>query len=233
MKLFKHLKSEWFRYGFETLAVVVGILAAFALENWRDIKKQENQNQAYKQVLAADLAQDTLQLYNTLNLLFEDTAQFNDFKRRMSSDEVTLDTLVQIARYEFNPWMYASVTFNTNTYLSLKSSGNLDMFDPWLQKELLELNELQQVYYSSTVLDIRSYLDQLNFYNQKFPFNDPGHIDPDSKLSDVIWSGARFRDLGIDLNSVVALKLGVDQEAISLLLIIQEKTIGILKRLAE
>jgi hypothetical protein len=129
--------------------------------------------------------------------------------------------------------MYASVTFNTNTYSSLKSSGNLDMFDPWLQKELLELNELQQVYYSSTVLDIRSYLDQLNFYNQKFPFNDPGHIDPDSKLSDVIWSGARFRDLGIDLNSIVALKLVVDQEAISLLLIIQEKTIGILKRLAE
>ena len=122
MKLFKHLKSEWFRYGFEALAVVVGILAAFALENWRDIKKQENQNQANKQVLAADLAQDTLQLYNTLNLLFEDTAQFNDFKRRMSSDEVTLDTLVQIARYEFNPWMYASVTFNTNTYSSLKSS---------------------------------------------------------------------------------------------------------------
>ena len=31
MKIFKHLRSEWFRYGFETLAVVVGILAAFAL----------------------------------------------------------------------------------------------------------------------------------------------------------------------------------------------------------
>jgi hypothetical protein len=43
MKIFKHLKSEWIRYGFETLAVVVGILAAFALENWRDIKKQESQ----------------------------------------------------------------------------------------------------------------------------------------------------------------------------------------------
>jgi hypothetical protein len=31
MKIFKHLRSEWFRYGFETLAVVIGILAAFAL----------------------------------------------------------------------------------------------------------------------------------------------------------------------------------------------------------
>ena len=46
MRIFKHLKSDWFRYGFETLAVVVGILAAFALENWRDnlrVKKEEQE----------------------------------------------------------------------------------------------------------------------------------------------------------------------------------------------
>lgn len=36
MKIIEHLKSDWFRYGFETQAVIVGILSAFALENWRD-----------------------------------------------------------------------------------------------------------------------------------------------------------------------------------------------------
>ena len=43
MKILEHIKSDWFRYGFETLAVIVGILSAFALENWRDdqMKKQE------------------------------------------------------------------------------------------------------------------------------------------------------------------------------------------------
>lgn len=46
MKIIKHLRSDWFRYGFETLAVIVGILAAFALENWRDsreVKKEEHE----------------------------------------------------------------------------------------------------------------------------------------------------------------------------------------------
>jgi hypothetical protein len=46
MKVFKHLRSDWFRYGFETLAVIVGILIAFALENWQDtlqIKKEEHE----------------------------------------------------------------------------------------------------------------------------------------------------------------------------------------------
>jgi len=41
MKIFKHLRSEWFRYGFETLAVVVGILIAFALDNWNDLRQQQ------------------------------------------------------------------------------------------------------------------------------------------------------------------------------------------------
>jgi len=46
MRVFKHLKTDWFRYGFETIAVVVGILSAFALENWRDsqqVRKEERE----------------------------------------------------------------------------------------------------------------------------------------------------------------------------------------------
>ena len=39
MKVFKHLRSDWFRYGFETLAIIVGILIAFALESWGDAQK--------------------------------------------------------------------------------------------------------------------------------------------------------------------------------------------------
>jgi hypothetical protein len=42
MRIINHLKSDWFRYGFETIAVVVGILVAFALDNWNEkrIEKQ-------------------------------------------------------------------------------------------------------------------------------------------------------------------------------------------------
>jgi len=42
MKIIKHLRSDWFRYGFETIAVVVGILVAFSLENWNE-KRLEKQ----------------------------------------------------------------------------------------------------------------------------------------------------------------------------------------------
>lgn len=45
MSVLKHLKTDWFRYGFETLAVVVGILIAFALEN------RNEERQAIKLIL--------------------------------------------------------------------------------------------------------------------------------------------------------------------------------------
>jgi len=41
MNIITHLKSNWIRYGFESAAVVVGILAAFALDNWNDERKLE------------------------------------------------------------------------------------------------------------------------------------------------------------------------------------------------
>jgi len=231
MRVLKHLKTGWFRYGFETIAVVVGILVAFALENWNDERREGKTALAYEQALAADLVLDTLQLDQTMNLLVIDTTQLWDFIRRMSSDEVKLETLIQIARHEFVPMIYANVAFNISTYTSLGSTGNLSLLDPWLQKNLLELNELQQEYSINIGLDVRSYVELLNFYTQKYPFNDQGHIDPDSKLSDVIWEGAQFRQLGIDLNSIVAYKLVIDQSSIDLLLELQEKNRAILKEL--
>jgi hypothetical protein len=43
-KLLKHLKENWIRHGFETFAILIGVLAAFSLSNWnegRNAKKQE------------------------------------------------------------------------------------------------------------------------------------------------------------------------------------------------
>ena len=59
MKILSHLRSEWFRYGFETLAVVVGILVAFALDNWNESRKQEFLEIQYLKGLKVDLANDT------------------------------------------------------------------------------------------------------------------------------------------------------------------------------
>ena len=45
MKVIQHLKSDWIHYGFESLAVVIGILAAFALDNWNENRHERTTEQ--------------------------------------------------------------------------------------------------------------------------------------------------------------------------------------------
>lgn len=60
MKIFKHLRSEWFRYGFETLAVLVGILAAFALENWGEQRQAKDQTNVFLTNISSNLSEKIL-----------------------------------------------------------------------------------------------------------------------------------------------------------------------------
>lgn len=67
MKIFTHLKSNWLRYGFESLAVVVGILAAFALESWGD--EQEIRDKEY--IILENLRTDLVQAKQQSSYLIE------------------------------------------------------------------------------------------------------------------------------------------------------------------
>ena len=42
-KILKHFKKNWYRYGLETLVVIVGVLIAFALNDWNEEKKARQQ----------------------------------------------------------------------------------------------------------------------------------------------------------------------------------------------
>ena len=70
----------------------------------------------------------------------------------------------------------------------------------------MELNSLKENYNLQTRADVGIYLDNTIQYTRKYPFSDVGHIDPDSKLADVIWEQATLVDLGRELNSLIGVK---------------------------
>ena len=108
MRIFKHLRSDWFRYGFETLAVIVGILVAFALENWREERQSKDQTGIFLQHIESNIAEDleelstlmihldlTIKRAETLITSFK-TASFDAYEASVNSGWLNVEILILI-----------------------------------------------------------------------------------------------------------------------------------------
>ena len=199
--------GSYLRYAIgEILLVVIGILIALQVNNWNEHRKQKIQEHRLIQSIISDLKMDTLMITQTLKILKEDTTQVFGFINRMSDSKVTLDTLVHIARFEFDPRLHVNATFNDNTFKSLLSTGSLNILDKWLQDGLLHINEMHDANISRTQLNSSAYVSQVTAFARKYPLSDYGNISPDSKLANAIWQKAEFEELGGSLNALISIR---------------------------
>jgi hypothetical protein len=241
VKIFRNIRQKlaaenkvmaYLRYAIgEILLVVIGILIALQVNNWNEHRKQNTQKNLIIQSLVTDLSMDTLMISKTLNTLWKDTTEVMGFVNRMSNSDVTLDTLIQIARFEFDPKIHVTVTFNDNTFRSLLSTGNINILDKWMQDEILQLNLMHDDNISRSDLNIQAYVNQVISYERMYPLSDYGNISPHSNLADAIWLKVKFEQLGTDLNALLAIRNITDIYAIGQLKNIQEKTKQILKKI--
>ena len=141
--MLNHLRSDWFRYGFETLAVVVGILVAFALDNWSEERKLEDITFEYIQNIKDDLVADTL----NLRLMFE---WGNRWEKRIAdyysyyhsgnwSVEQIADSCKRIG--------FAFITYipYNNTFYDLLSSGKSGLLPDHFRLRLYTLKKRQDL----------------------------------------------------------------------------------------
>ena len=57
-RIYQHLKENWVRHGFETLAVLVGVLTAFALNNWNSNRLESIKEKELLSNIIEDLEYD-------------------------------------------------------------------------------------------------------------------------------------------------------------------------------
>lgn len=177
MKLLKHLRTDWFKYGFETIAVVIGILAAFALDNWNEVRKQEILEIQYLNGLKADLTSDTV-YYSRRIAVSEQAIQANNnhirlmYQKQESVEEVK--NLISLAS-----WNSEQLTTQNSTYIDLTNSGSLGMISNPVLRDLiinyyreneranahiLEFNEVS----SRTLLQVNFVINNYNKFNLHF-----------------------------------------------------------------
>ena len=133
MRIFKHLRTDWFRYGFETLAVIVGILAAFALENWREERQSKDQTDIFLQHIESNIAEDLEELSTLMVHL--------DLTIKRAETLITSFKTATFDAYEASVnsgWMNVEKSFQVNRsgMDALINSGRLDLLSPNLAYDL-------------------------------------------------------------------------------------------------
>jgi hypothetical protein len=193
MKIIDHFKSDWFRYGFETIAVVVGILVAFALDNWNEDRKQEILEIQYLQGLKADLASDTA-YYNRRIGDSEGAIKDNSMHiQKMYETQLSLEEARDLLSHA--SWNSEHLTTQNSTYIDLTNSGSLSMISNQVLKEMvidyyreneiaathiMEFNEVS----SRSLVEIGNVIRN---YSKFMHFNDDLYGD-ESKFTEGEWA---------------------------------------------
>jgi len=152
MRIFKHLRSDWFRYGFETLAVIVGILIAFALESWGDVQKVKREEQEILIDLLNDLKDSKQQSISFIQsemqtkkhgiLALNHASQFDSLPHGFFSDSVFSNLI-------WNVEMKVPVI---NSYSDIKNTGNTSLIT----------NEIIRRHFTNLELSINNLTSQVD-----------------------------------------------------------------------
>ena len=177
----------------EILLVTIGILIALQVNNWNEERKQKLSVDAAIKSLIEDFRLDSLQLNNEIAGINKDLKILDGFRVRLSKPNSTVDTLKQIARYEYLPFFDPSHERNRNTIISLLSTGSINYFDEELKKKILKFNTEQLKEIKVMDENVSIFLDLQNSFGEGMGAqSDNGHPVIQSTtitgpLADLYW----------------------------------------------
>ena len=132
----KHLKDSWYKYLLEIAVVVLGILIAFSLENWRDsIDKQKTEINALKEISSG-----------LKRLSHEAFINLRDEKNALAACDYILHNfehnlgLTDSLKFALNTaWRYTYLEPDYGPYEFVKNYGASIIENDSLRKEVLQL----------------------------------------------------------------------------------------------
>lgn len=136
IKFFRHIRQQllsegktgkYLKYAIgEIILVVIGILIALSINNWNENRKTEIKIKNSLIALRIDLIQDTLLIIKRLPFINEQYILNESLRARVAKPTATVDTLVHVMRFEFNPNWVVQIPYNTNIYNNLIQTGLIE-----------------------------------------------------------------------------------------------------------
>ena len=105
--------GQYLKYAIgEILLVVIGILKALQINNWKEVKKTEVKIKNSLVALRNDLIQDTLLITERKPFIIEQYQLNESLRARVAKSDATVDTLIHVMRDEFNPNWSVQIIYN-------------------------------------------------------------------------------------------------------------------------
>jgi len=180
IKLFRNIRQKlaaenkfmaYSRYATgEIVLVVIGILIALQINNWKEEQKEKKELRKYTLSMIDDLASDTI----ILNGRIEKWSQLVDINQKVinhvNRSDINLDTLIAIVSTEFNPTLVDLPSYNTTTLKTLVSTGGIGLLSTKLREDILSHQQLQESNNRKSGTYINTYVSYVSLLNQYFPF---------------------------------------------------------------
>jgi len=126
----------------EIVLVVIGILIALQINTWNEGRKEKNKAKVYTDKLINDIAQDTVNINELIEIGNKRTADieayFTYFSKGGQSIDVYIDKSYEVRStfFRFHPINY--------TFEDMKSSGNLSLLTEEQRRSMMELLNIQK-----------------------------------------------------------------------------------------
>ena len=225
------LAQKWPEYLLEMIVITAGILGAFMLNSWNENAKERVLKENYRESLILDLKADTAQIGVRIRSFRENLQQNVRLRRRLQGPTATLDTFVNVARYEFEFITEDVAQFNSGTYNALVSTGHIDLFDTDIHRTLEKLITSQNRALDLAPSMFDQYLAVVNNFAEKFPVDFRRFGKENNELIDKMWAETKFSELAAPLLSLLGAKLEYEAVVYAMLNHVQDDAIELLELL--
>ena len=135
-KIFKHLRENWIQYIFETLAVLLGVLAAFSLNNWNESRKSRILEREYLADVHVEFINNKKQL-DVIMAAYRDQLAYADSTMEMMP--ITEENWNQVHPIYVRAFNVGSFDPSSSSINGLINSGKIDLVQNDSLKKLLLL----------------------------------------------------------------------------------------------
>lgn len=215
IKFFRHIRksiikenrtSKYLLYAIgEIILVVIGILIALQINTWNtenDNKKIVRKN---SKTLIENLEKDSVYIINVLKVMKKQEKDLLDFEERLTKPTATIDTIIKIARYDFNPRVQTVEFPNENAYKTMLLSGEINLFKRELTQFIYDLYSQHEFRDKVSQENFEKYVRAIETYNDNYYLNVPTNTIK-GHLQNELWQNVNAKDLIAKFNKVLVYK---------------------------